>query len=107
MITSPRLLMRSMTDARIHAQVLEFLNDHSRNRWWTLAEIVPHVPLTLEQLARLFEAWHGLDWLENRQDSGRRLWRPTSGMPIVVKGEHGERIAWSKLYSALLELPVR
>jgi hypothetical protein len=107
MITSPRSLLRTLADARMQAAVLLFLNDAPRSRWWTLAEIEPHVPANLEQLSRLFYSWAEHGWLVNKQDSGRTLWQPSTQMPIVVDNQRDERTSWSDLFSAVLELPVR
>ena len=107
MIATPRSLLRSLADARAQAQVLEFLNDHPRSRWWTLAEVDPHVPTSIDETHRLFNAWLDCGWMVNKQDSGRTMWQPTTQMPIVTNHERDERSSWSDLYSALLELPAR
>jgi len=106
-ITSPRSLLRSLADARYQAQTLEFLNDHPRSRWWTLAEVEPHVPANMDQLVRLFQSWRDCGWMDSKTDSGRTMWQPTAQMPIVCDHKRDERTAWSDLYSAILELPVR
>ena len=107
MIVSSRQLLRSVSDFRQHAQVLEWLNDQPGNRWHTLAEAEPHVPLNLDQLSRLWNQWVTEGWLEHRMDSGRSMWRPTQHLPIVSAKHREERLSWSDLYSALLELRVR
>lgn len=107
MITSPRSLLRTLADARMQAAVLEFLNNAPRSRWWTLAEVEPHVPANLEQLSRLFFSWAEHGWLATKQDSGRTMWQPTTALPIVTRTGEDERVSWSRLFSAVLELPVR
>ena len=107
MIVSPRVLLRGCGDSRLHAEVLEWLNDQPRDRWHTLAEVEPHTPANMEQLMRLFNAWREVGWLEHKTDSGRSMWQPTTQMPIVVNNERDERTSWSDLFSAILELPVR
>lgn len=107
MIVSPRSLLRASADMRLQAHVLAFLNDSPRSRWWTLAEVEPHVPVNMEQLLRLFKTWLDCGWMVSKQDSGRTLWQPSTQMPIVVDNKRDERASWSDLFSAVLELPVR
>ena len=78
MITSPRSLLRASADMRLQAHVLAFLNDSPRSRWWTLAEVEPHVPVNMEQLLRLFNTWLDCGWMVSKQDSGRTLWQPST-----------------------------
>jgi len=107
MITSPRSLLRASADMRLQAHVLAFLNDSPRSRWWTLAEVEPHVPVNMEQLLCLFKTWLDCGWMVSKQDSGRTLWQPSTQMPIVVDNKRDERTSWSDLFLAVLELPVR
>ena len=85
MIVSPRGLLRGAADARLQAEVLEWLNDQPRDRWHTLSE----------------------GWLDRKTDSGRSMWRPTASLPIVTRRAREERLSWSDYFSSILELPVR
>ena len=107
MIVSPRGLLRGAADARLQAEVLAWLNDQPRDRWHTLAEAEPHLPVNLEQLMRLWNQWVSEGWLDRKTDSGRSMWRPTASLPIVTKRTREERLSWSDYFSSILELPVR
>lgn len=107
MITSPRGLIRASTDARMQASALEWLNDQPAGRWITIADALPHIPLTLDQCSWAFNSWLENGWMEQRRDSGRVMWRPTEGLPIVTKRTRSERDSWGNFFSSLLELPVR
>ena len=107
MIVSPRVLLRGAADARLQAEVLAWLNDQPRDRWHTLAEAEPHLPVNLEQLMRLWNQWVVEGWLEHRIDSGRSMFRPTPYLPIVSRKNRDERLSWSDYFSSILELPVR
>ena len=107
MIVSPRVLLRGCADSRLQAEVLEWLNDQPGHRWHTLSEAVPHLPVNLEQLMRLWNQWVSEGWLDRKVDSGRSMWRPTASLPIVSRRAREERLSWSDYFSAILELPVR
>ena len=107
MITSLSVLLRGSADARQQAEVLEWLNDQPGNRWHTLSEAAPHLPLAIDQLSRLWHQWVVEGWLEHRTDSGRSMFRPTKHLPIVSRKVRDVRLSLSDYFSALLELPVR
>lgn len=107
MIVSPRQLLRMSADARLAADVLCWLNNRPRHDWHTIADAEPHLPLNGEQLMRLWNQWVAEGWLEHKADAGRSMWRATPYMPTVKKSETDERIAWSRYFSALMDLPVR
>lgn len=107
MIVSPRSLMRANADARLSAEVLAWINLHPRHEWHTISSAEPHVPLNGEQLMRLWNQWVFEGWMEHKTDSGRSMWRATHDLPTVRKSSTDERIALSRYFSALLDLPVR
>jgi hypothetical protein len=100
------LVERNSTPA-FQAVVIEWLNDQPRDRWHTLAEAEPHLPVNLEQLMRLWNQWVSEGWLDRKTDSGRSMWRPTASLPIVTRRTREERLSWSDYFSSILELPVR
>ena len=104
MLCTPRTLLRGMADVRLWTAVLQWWSDQPSGRWWTLAEIAPHAPMSIEQLSWLLNAWHDEGWLERRTDSGRTMWRPTVEMPIVTPRQRPATQSWSDLFSAVAEL---